>query len=136
MHSSIKFLFIIFISTFMLPTWAEDDEVAPDAVYYKFPDPFTINFLAQSSEKARYLQIKVTLMAHDEDIIKSAEANVPMLEDSLRTLFSEQKYKAVTSVKGRKVLQKKSLKLVKSILKEETGKDNIEAVYFTSFILQ
>lgn len=121
----------------MLPAWAEDDEAAPSvAVYYQFPDPFTINFLAQSGEKARYLQIKVSLMSHDADIIKSAEANVPMLEDSLRTLFSEQTYKAVKSVKGRKILQKNSLKLIKSILKEETGKDNIEAVYFTSFILQ
>lgn len=121
----------------MLPTWAEDKEVEhPAAIYYKFPDPFTINFLAQSNDDVRYLQIKVTLMARDEAIIKSVDDNLPMFEDALRTLFSEQTYKSIKSSKGRKALQKKALKRVKSILKKETGRNNVEAVYFTSFILQ
>ena len=121
----------------MLPTWAEDEEpTSPQAIYYSIKDPFTINFLAQSKEKARYLQIKVTLMARDQAVIKSAELNLPMLQDALRSLFSEQSYDLVSSIKGRKALQAKSLKTIKTILKEETGKDNLDAVYFTSFILQ
>lgn len=117
------------------PTWADDDNAAK-AIYFAITEPFTINFLNQSNEKARYLQIKVTLMAHDQDIIDKAELNLPMMQDALRTLFSGQSWQAVNSVEGRQLLQTASLNALKAILKEETGKDNLDAVYFTSFILQ
>lgn len=133
-------LLFVFINLSFLaaPSWAGDDEDAPPApaIYFSFPDAFTINFLSQSNKKARYLQIKVSLMAHNPEIISSAELNLPMLEDALRTLFSDQSFKDVTNIKGRKALQTNALQTIKAILKEETGKNNLDAVYFTSFILQ
>jgi len=123
----------------ILPTWATDATDAPSltkAIYFAIEEPFTINFLSQSNQKSRYLQIKVTLMAHDQEIINNAELNLPMLQDALRTLFSSQTSEAVSSVEGRRALQSASLDTVKIILKQETGKDNLDAVYFTSFVLQ
>jgi len=137
MYTSIRILLILFLSAIAFPVLAEDDApAAPAAIYYKIVEPFTINFLNQSAKQVRYLQIKVTLMAHDQDIIDHAELNLPMLQDALRSLFSEQSFKDVTTVVGRKALQVSSLNTIKAILKEETGKDNLDAVYFTSFILQ
>ncbi len=137
MHKSIRILFMLLLSMMILPTWAEDDVAANNkAIYYAIEEPFTINFLNQSDQKARYLQIKVTLMAHNQAIIDSAELNLPMLQDALRTLFSAQTSGTVNSVEGRKRLQTVSLDTVKTILKEETGKDNLDAIYFTSFVLQ
>jgi flagellar FliL protein len=130
--------FLINLSLLSTPLWAEDDKEAapPQAIYYAIPDPFTIDFLHQSKQKARYLQIKVSLMAHDQAIIDSAELNLPMLQDALRTLFSDQTFETVNSIEGRKALQISALETVKALLKEETGQDNLDAVYFTSFILQ
>jgi len=136
MYKSIRILLILFLSAIAFPVLAADEEAAPAAIYYKIPEPFTINFLTQSEKQVRYLQIKVTLMAHDQDIIDHAELNLPMLQDALRSLFSEQTFEAVNTVVGRKSLQISSLDVLKTILKEETGKDNLDAVYFTSFILQ
>ncbi|NQY27012.1 MAG: flagellar basal body-associated FliL family protein [Piscirickettsiaceae bacterium] len=139
MPSSITRVFILLLSALiLLPSlsWAEDDEAATPAIYYQFPKPITINFLNQSNQDVRYLQIKVTLMSHDQEIIDSATLNLPMLEDALRTLFSEQTMASVNSVKGRKALKDTTLNTIKAILKEETGKNNIEGLYFTSFILQ
>ena len=135
--NALLFIFIS-LSLFSSPSWAGDDEdeVPPQAIYFAFPEAFTINFLNQSKKKARYLQIKVSLMAHNPEIISSAELNLPMLEDSLRTLFSSQSFDDVTSTAGRKALQANTHKTIKTILKEETGQDNLDAVYFTSFILQ
>ena len=132
-------LFILVNLTFFSSlSWAEDDEetAPPQAIYYAIPEPFTINFLNQSNKQARYLQIKVTLMAHDQAILDSAELNLPMLQDALRSLFSEQSFESVSSLEGRKALQNSSLETIKTILKEETGQDNLDAVYFTSFVLQ
>ena len=137
MHKSIQILFMLLLSIIVLPTWAEEDASAnAKAIYYAIEEPFTINFLNQSNQKARYLQIKVTLMAHDQAIIDSAQLNLPMLQDALRSLFSAQTSETVNSVAGRKTLQSASLDTVKAILKAETGNDNLDAVYFTSFVLQ
>jgi flagellar FliL protein len=125
------------LSIMVFPTWAaEDPPEAAKAIYFEIADPFTINFISQSNQQAHYLQIKVTLMAHDQEIITKAELNLPMIQDALRTLFSRQTFEGVSSVEGRKALQTDSLGRLKTILKEETGKDNLDAVYFTSFVLQ
>jgi flagellar protein FliL len=136
MQKSIQILFMLLLSIVVLPTWADDEPAPTKAIYFAIDEPFTINFLNQSNQKARYLQIKVTLMAHDQAIIDSAALNAPMLQDALRSLFSSQTSETVNTVAGRKALQLASLNTVKSILKNETGKDNIDNVYFTSFILQ
>ena len=99
-------------------------------------NPLQSTFLNQSNKEARYLQIKVTLMAHEQTMIDEAELNLPMIQDALRTLFSIQTWQAVNAVEGRRALQLASLETVNSILKAETGQDNIQAIYFTSFILQ
>jgi flagellar protein FliL len=59
-----------------------------------------------------------------------------MIQDALLDLFSEQTYEQADSVEGRQALQKTTLETIKNILKEETDNDAIDAVYFTSFILQ
>jgi flagellar FliL protein len=69
-------------------------------------------------------------------VITNAEENLPMIQDALRTLFSEQTLEAVNSVDGRKQLQASALESLQTLLKEETGNDDLEGVYFTSFVLQ
>ncbi len=140
MHRSLLNLLaltLLSLSLFSLPTWAEDDESAPpQALYYKFPEPITINFQRQSKKEMRLLQVKVALMSYDQDIINNASRNLPMLHDSLRTLFTEQTMESVSTVTGRKGIQSTALSTLKTNFKEETGKDSLEAVYFTSFIMQ
>lgn len=133
-----RILLICILTIFALPTWAEDEEApaTPSAIYYPIVEPFTINFLNQSNQKARYLQIKVTLKGIDQTAIDGAEQNLPMLQDALLSLFSEQSYAEVNSIEGRQALQQSTLETIKSLLREETGNDAIDAVYFTSFILQ
>jgi flagellar FliL protein len=127
----------LFISFISFPTFAEDEAAAaPKATYFNIDEPFTINFLHQSDQKVRYMQIRVALMSFDQDVITNAEENLPMIQDALRTLFSEQTLEAVNSVDGRKQLQASALESLQTLLKEETGNGDLEGVYFTSFVLQ
>ena len=138
MTQSFRILSIFILTLFALPSWAEGEEgsAVPQAIYYAISEPFTINFLNQSKKKARYLQIKVTLKGIDQGAIDGAEQNLPMLQDALLDLFSEQSYEQVSSIEGRQTLQQDTLETLKSLLKKETGNDAIDAVYFTNFILQ
>jgi len=105
-------------------------------LYYVIEEPFTINFLRQSDEQARYLQIKVALKSEDPAILTSAESNLPMIQDTLRILFAEQNMDSVKSLEGRTQLQEKAYQRIKAIFEEETGNSNLEAVYFTTFLWQ
>ena len=131
-------LTLVSFTFFSSPSWAGDDESppSPQAIYYTFPDPITINFIRQSQKEMRLLQVKVALMSYDQSIIDAAKQNLPMLQDSLRTLFTEQTMEGVSTVEGRKGIQDTALKTLKTIFKQEIGKDDVEAVYFTSFIMQ
>lgn len=105
-------------------------------LYYIIEEPFTINFLRQSDEKARYLQIKVALKSTDPAILTSAENNLPMIQDALRMLFAEQDMDTVKSLEGRTQLQEEAYQRIKAIFEEETGNSNLESVYFTTFLWQ
>lgn len=137
MHAYFRII-LIFIMAFVpfVNSSAEDEIASQNAVYFAFDEAFTINFLNQSKQQVRYLQIKVALMAHQQEAINNASANLPMLQDALRTLFSEQSFNDVNSVEGRRSLQSTALSTINTILREELASDPIEAVYFTSFILQ
>ena len=109
---------------------------AAQSQYYVIEDPFTINFLRQSEQKARYLQIKVALQSKDPIIISNAESNLPMIQHTLRSLFAEQDMDTVTSLEGRGQLQQAAYERINAIFEEEISNSNLEAVYFTTFLWQ
>jgi flagellar FliL protein len=115
---------------------AESSASAGPNAYFSIQEPFTINFLNQSQQKVRYLQIRVALKSDDPAIIQNAELNLPMIQDALRILFTDQNYETVSTVVGRERLQQQALEKVRQLLAEETGSDGLEQVYFTRFILQ
>jgi flagellar FliL protein len=115
---------------------AEPSASAGPNAYFSIQEPFTINFLNQSQQKVRYLQIRVALKSDDPAIIQNAELNLPMIQDALRILFTDQNYETVSTVVGRERLQQQALEKVRQLLAEETGSDGLEQVYFTRFILQ
>jgi flagellar protein FliL len=140
MRKPLTTLLLIWLALLTVPSWAEEEEKdepsPPKVLYYKVTEPFTINFLQQSKQEVRYLQIKLTLMASEQTVLDNANTNLPMIQDSLRMLFSEQSMESVGSVEGRKALQQSTLETVNSVLKKETGTAGVKAAYFTSFILQ
>ncbi|WP_273150033.1 flagellar basal body-associated FliL family protein [Methylophaga thiooxydans] len=136
MNKLLTSIFLIFSLIGALPLMAAESAVETSSIYYSIEEPFTINFLNQSQEKVRYLQIKVALMSHEPTVLDSAQHNLPMIQDALRTLFTEQGYDTVSTVAGREQLQQQALTKIRTLLQQETGSDGLEQIYFTSFILQ
>ena len=135
MKNLLNALIITLLSFTSYVSYAGGDQ--PDQpLYYVIEEPFTINFLRQSDEQARYLQVKVALKSEDPAILSSAENNLPMIQDTLRILFAEQNMDSVKSLEGRSQLQEEAYQRIKAIFEEETGNSNLEAVYFTTFLWQ
>lgn len=136
MKKSLSLITVLLMYLLVTPIYAADESEKTPPVYYKIEEPFTINFVNQSQKRARYLQIKVALMATSQEAMDSAVLNLPMIQDELRTLFSQQTYESVTTLQGREKLDSLATERVQKVLEEETGNSDIKKVYFTSFIIQ
>ncbi|AFJ02402.1 flagellar protein [Methylophaga frappieri] len=124
---------IFLVSTFPVIAAEQAISVTP---YYEIEDPFTINFLRQSEQQAKYLQIKVALKSDDPEIIAHAATHLPMIQDSLRLLFSDQDMTKISSIEGRQSLQSEAFDVINEIFVSELNNANLQEIYFTRFIWQ
>ena len=98
-------------------------------------DPaFVVNF--RDDDAMRYLQVGVTLMSHDPAALQAAKEADPVIRNALVMLFSAQDYAALSDTAGKQKLQAKALAAVQKIVEERTGHPGVEALYFTSFVMQ
>jgi len=98
-------------------------------------DPaFVVNF--RDDQAARYLQVGVTLMSHEQAPLDAAKEAQPVIRNQLLLLFSGQSYQNLIDAAGKEKLQAQALAAVQKIVQERTGKPGIDALYFTSFVMQ
>jgi flagellar FliL protein len=113
---------------------AEQEELLP-AKYINLDPPFVVNFEAQAA--VRFLQVSVGIMTRDpatETIIKD---NDPRVRNDMLMILSGQNYESVSTLAGKESLQKKCLESVRTIVRDMRGDPaKVEALYFTSFVMQ
>lgn len=105
-----------------------------DALYLALDPPFVVNF--QSDTAARFLQVGVQLMAHDQKALDAAKASEPAVRNALVMLFSSQDAKTLISREGKEKLRTDALAEISKIVAERTKGASLDAVYFTSFVMQ
>jgi flagellar FliL protein len=107
---------------------------AKDAVYLPLDPPFVVN--VKDGDSLRYLQVGITLMAHDTASLDAAKAADPVIRDALLSLFSGADYASIIEPAGRAKLQAQALATVQKTVKAQLGRRGIDALYFTSFVIQ
>jgi len=111
----------------------EEGESLP-AIYLPIDPAFVVNFASQG--KARFLQVTVEVMTRDPVMPDQIKLHMPVIRNNLMLLFSSQSYDGVSTLEGKETLREEALEVVQQILEEETDDPGIEAVYFTSFVMQ
>jgi flagellar protein FliL len=97
--------------------------------------PFVVNF--DSEQSVRFLQITVQLMSRDPATIDMLKTNDPVVRNDLLLLFGGQKYAQLATREGKEALQAQALAAVRKVLEGAGGHpERVEAVYFTSFVMQ
>jgi len=102
--------------------------------YYAFDPAFIVNFV--ENNQIRYLQITMEIMTHDETVIEDIKTHMPVIRNNLVLIFSNQTYDTLSTAAGKQKMRDEALAEMQQILKNETGKAGVEAVYFTSFVMQ
>ena len=112
-----------------------EEHVPPAPASYLALDPaFVVNL--ESPDAPSYLQAEIQLMSRDAIALEAAKVHVPLIRNSLLMLFGQQKPIDISTRAGKEQLQKAALAEVQKVLEAETGKPVVEAVYFTSFVMQ
>jgi flagellar protein FliL len=105
------------------------------ALYVALDPPFVTNF--EADQTVRFLQLTVQIMTHDPATVDLVKANDPVVRNDLLLLFSNQKYEDIATRAGKEKLRSEALAAVRKVVAENGGKpDRVEAVYFTSFVMQ
>ncbi len=114
---------------------------APDAVavnapalYFPLDPAFVVNF--QGNDDARYLQVGVTIMTRDAAAIQAIKDNDPVIRNALLMLFSSQTVAQLSSTAGKQKLQADALAAIRKIVADKNGRPALQALYFTSFVMQ
>jgi flagellar protein FliL len=104
-------------------------------LYVALDPPFVVNF--EASQLVRFLQITVQLMSRDPETVEMIKANDPVIRNDLLLLFGNQSYDVIATREGKEKLREQALEAVRKIIKSAGGKsERVEAVYFTSFVMQ
>jgi flagellar protein FliL len=113
---------------------AKKEQLLP-ARYVTLDPPFVVNFEAESA--VRFLQITVGIMTRDEKVESTIKDNDPRIRNDLLLILGNQNYETVSKVEGKEELRKRCLEAVRTVVQESGGDGpKVEALYFTSFVMQ
>lgn len=105
------------------------------ALFVALDPPFVVNFEAE--ELVRFLQVTVQLMSRDPETVELLKANDPIIRNDLLLLLGNQHYQTLSTREGKENLRTQALETVRKVVAAAGGNPkNLEAVYFTSFVMQ
>lgn len=114
---------------------AEGEDGKPAAAIYVPMQPaFVVNI--GNSDASNFLQVEMQLRARNDKAVEALKLHDPQIRNALLMLLGSQQLADITTREGKEGLQKKVLEEIQRILKAETGKTGVDAVYFTSFVMQ
>ena len=112
----------------------EKQSQAAEPIYVDLAPAFTVNF--QDARGPRFLQIAVEVMTRESEAEELLRQHMPMIRSQLVLLFSSQSSGELATREGKEKLIQETLATVQGVLEQETGVKGVEAVYFTSLVMQ
>ncbi|MFT5888950.1 MAG: flagellar FliL protein [Zhongshania sp.] len=102
--------------------------------YYSLAPNFVVNL--QGERGSRFLMVEIELMSRRDDTFSGVEQYEPRIRNDLLMLLSNLDREAIVTVEQRQKIQTDALEVINSVLKEESGKGGVDAVYFSKFVVQ
>lgn len=104
------------------------------AIYHPMTPSFVVNI--GDGDSSHFLQIEMQVGARNAAAVEALKLHDPQIRNALLMLLGAQTLVDIGSREGKEALQQKVLAEIQRILKAETGKTGVDAVYFTSFVMQ
>ncbi len=88
------------------------------------------------SKKLSYIKVEITLQVTGNATAEAIDRHLPYIRHNLVMLFSRQEEATLSSAEGKTQLKEDALAEVVSVLDSESEPTDIEAILFTSFIVE
>lgn len=105
------------------------------ALYTSLHPPIVVNFKDAAGD-SHFMQITMEVMARDQHVINSVREHAPVIRNNLILLYSGAVYEEVTTLAGKEKMLADGLAEVQGVMTETIGEPGVEAVYFTSLVIQ
>jgi flagellar FliL protein len=114
---------------------AEEAKPAKEPLTYLPMEPaFLTNFTVNGRQ--RYLQVAITAVARDKDVIAAVQKHSPLIRNRIVMLLSAEQFDTLRTRAGREALQTRLHGAIREVLKKEGTKGELDKVLFTNFVMQ
>lgn len=119
---------------FLLRPGHAEPKVLPPAQYIALEPAFIVNLA--DTDGVRYLQADVQLQTRDPDTVAAIGLHTPIIRNRLLLLFGQQTSQQLTGRTGKERLQAQALAEVRTVLKAQHAANKVDALLFTSVVIQ
>jgi flagellar protein FliL len=111
------------------------EQASADPGYVSLGEPLVLNLTTEGT-RLSFVQLKAEVLIKDESDADLVEMHIPALRHQLILMLSEQNAADMKTATKREQLRQKISAKMRSVFKQLTGKDDIEEVLFSSFLVQ
>lgn len=113
--------------------FAEDEPKKKPTTFVEL-DIFTVNL--QPEESNSYLQVGLTIKAHETDVVKAIDGQMPEIRNRILLLLSSKEAAEISTIIGKQQLTTDITNEIKQVFDSEEMQNDIVSVLFTSFVIQ
>lgn len=112
----------------------EASPVPTKAIYHELRPAFVVNYLI--SGKPRYLQTELSVMSRYPSAIEAVITHSPLVRARVLSFLTDQSFTELQTEDGKRTLQEGLAALLNEVLSEHEVEGSVEAVLFSSFVMQ
>ncbi|MDT0633377.1 flagellar basal body-associated FliL family protein [Spectribacter hydrogenoxidans] len=116
---------------------AETAEASPSLAnpyYVSLGDAFVVNLA--DDQAMRFLQTDVEVMTRHEEMVTALETHLPVIRNRLLLLLGSRRFEELATRADKEALQAAALDEVRKVLADAGETGAVEALYFTSMVMQ
>ena len=113
----------------------EEAKAMKPELYASLRPPLVVNFKDVFGD-SHYMQITMEVMSRDQKAIDAIKEHIPVIRNGLILLYGASVYEEVVTTEGKKKMLDDGLAEIQKLMSSRTDDASIEALYFTSLIIQ
>ncbi len=103
-------------------------------IYVPLHPAFIVNF--ENQEQVSFLQVDIQIMTYDAAVEAALKTHMPAVRNELLLLLGGKQYYEINNREGKRALSQECIQTIQDVLKSVGEPHSIEALYFTSFVMQ
>jgi len=103
-------------------------------IYVALNPAFVVNF--ENQDKVSFLQVDIQVMTYDSAVEDALKIHMPVVRNELLLLLGGKQYHEINTREGKRQLSQEAIKAIQKVLKDAGAPSSVEALYFTSFVMQ